>query len=549
MISVSTAIANAIEQDNRTFDAKIYYNGAEIECDIQSLLIYKGACGDFSVGSVYAPYFEMTCNGDVDVSDKELLLKIGVKFNDTFLPVADHYFDIGYFTAHGNDIEKSGKQTTFTAVGKLSNISNVPYVDELPRTLATVKGKIETLTGLTITLKGITLDSTEITESMNGMTCRDALSVLASVVGGFVTEDNAGNVVIAKFGYGEAVRISTDRMFDEPKFADSYTLNTFKIIVNGAYTNSDGEEIPAVTIPSEPVTNPSYTASNKYMTESLYSKFYNNLNGLSFAPATVDVALGDPRLEPWDKITFMGYGGIYPSNTLYPSSTLYPSELSPINTMPCLTLRWKFDGGISMTVSANVESQKEQTAKGKLESRLESVEKDLTGTEQKVSRLQTHLYIAYSNNADGSGFNYMDIDRQYRGVYATVNPNAPTLADDPALFNWDVNPTWASKVANDYLYAIAGGVRLFPTVQNDGSLYMGLTATQLQFVVANAIRATLGYDSTFRSYGLIGETLMVKGSGASVRFDNGQTNSNKGQFIWEVRNGGHLTLKKGLSNE
>ena len=107
---------------------------------------------------------------------------------------------------------------------------------------------------------------------------RDILSYIAEKLGGFVTEDNNGGIVIAKHMTGTQLTVTDERCVTPPEYKDT----------------DDTSE------------------------------------GYTFRQATIDMVLGDPRLEPWDYLNADGH------------------------TVPCLRVSHTFTGGLQTSIDSTV---------------------------------------------------------------------------------------------------------------------------------------------------------------------------------------------------
>ena len=131
-----------------------------------------------------------------------------------------------------------------------------------------------------------------------------------------------------------------------------------------------------------------------------------------------------------------------------------------------------------------------------------------------------------------------DESLQYRGVCIILNKEQPT---DPALYKWEINPLWASRVAENFIQDFAGGIRI---TNPESDAYAALTAIALAFMTGDVEQARFGYDVSREAYGLVAQSIFAFGSGAGVKFDGSSEATARGRFVWEIRDNGHLSLKK-----
>ena len=337
MISTSTEFNTVVSSTSRTFRARFQLNGELLSCDVKSIKVYKGACGDqLSPGSIFVPYIESEIAGcTVNLENEELTLQIGLLLGyDDSGNERIEYIDIGKFTV--TDPNKTTGGIQFTAVGRLSAKCSGLYTSALtyPATIQAVLDEIVTQTGVPIVLKGMTV-SGSITTKPTGLTYRDAIGYIAGLLEGFATEDNSGNVVIARYGSGDTLSVDGDRSSTAPSFNDyDYSVTGIKVVVTDDGEDEDGNTVSGISYSSG---TPNITVSNPYMTEEIFNATASNIVGYKFRPGTVELALGDPRLEAWDSLSVTDTEAV-------------------THIVPCLEVTHTFDGGISSEVLANANS-------------------------------------------------------------------------------------------------------------------------------------------------------------------------------------------------
>lgn len=360
MITASENFISKVSQTSRRFTARLLCNGAEVTCDVKTVKIYKGACGDaFLPGSVYSSYIESVVdNLTVNIENKELELQIGLYLADGTV----EYVPVGLYTVTKPKI--SAYQTTFTAVGRIASRLSVIFSPPSEKTIVKLMEAITAQTGVNITFKGITASGT-IRQNLTGLTCRDVLEIIASVIGGFATEDNTGGIVISKFSADVTAEYTCERMLELPTFNEyDYSVSGIKVIVSDASEDEDGGEIEEVSFTSG---DPKLVIKNSYMTAELFTAFTANLTGFTYRPGTVPLSLGDPRIEPWDCIRVIDVKG---------DSMI----------IPCMNIVHSFDGGLSTTIGApgDSESGADASNKGPVTKAIERMAAELLTAEQAI---------------------------------------------------------------------------------------------------------------------------------------------------------------------
>lgn len=334
MISTTAAFDAQIQKDSRTFRARLLSDNIPISGEIKKITINKGACGEFAIGSIYSSYIEVTLdNCEEQLENEELQLRIGLVIDGSV-----EYINIGYYTV--TKPEASAYSTTFTAVGRITSKLNKLFDVPAVLTLRNIANAITVATGVNIVFNGEVSDAV-LAKDMTGMTCKEALSVIASTFGGFATEDNSGNIVVSKYNTDSKISVDCDRMTALPEFNDyDYVLNGIKVVVSAKGETEDGSTIEEVAFTNG---TPRFTMTNEFMTAELFEKFVANTVGYTYRPGIVPLALGDPRLQPWDCLEVTDIKG-------------------NVHVVPCLNIVHTFDGGLSTTITAPGESESESVS-------------------------------------------------------------------------------------------------------------------------------------------------------------------------------------------
>lgn len=354
MINASANFITAVGEASRQFRAKLLKNGVELDCDIQKIRCYKGSCAsELSIGCVYAPYIEATLmRCDVDLDGAELTYQIGLLVGSSY-----EYITLGKFKVM--DPSKGNGSVSFSAIGTLGQIGNNDYTSALtyPASISSVISELQTITGKTINFVGITPGSYTIGAAITGK-IRDALGTIAGLYGGFVSEDQNGNIIIAAYNSGSSLSILPFRTQSIPAVRETpYNVTGIHITVTEASEGEEGQPIPEVYFEYG---DPIIFQKNEWMTQSFFNQVVSNFVGLSFDLATIDISLGDPRLEPWDTVALTDLQ----SNTF---------------SIPCFEIVHTFDGGFSTEVIAEVSSSDTTSVriKGALEKFVERLDSDV----------------------------------------------------------------------------------------------------------------------------------------------------------------------------
>lgn len=336
MITITSAVENALAQDSRTFLVKLWGGSTEVGGSVRALKVNKGSCGaeKFELGAVYSPYITATIDYDGATMDnlngKELLVQIGVNVGTLDDPNYS-YIDIGYFTVIKPQVQ--GTLVYITAYGRLSLLTDM-YPTDSQQTLQQVLSTITTTTGMAVTVKG-DLDLTGTVSGLSGWTILETLQIVAGLVGGYVTEDNAGGIVLASYdAYSETdttrnpatIYVSNDNDFKAlPTLLDAETvLDGITCYKSLAVGDAGADKFVYGT--------GLYEYANEYMTQTMFDNMTAKIGGWSHRAGVLNMAHGTPILEPWDAVQIIAGGVTF--------------------VIPCMSIEIVFDGGIACNVAS-----------------------------------------------------------------------------------------------------------------------------------------------------------------------------------------------------
>ena len=361
MISASSDFITAVNKTSREFRARFMMaNGAPLDCDIKNISCHKGSCdNELALGCVYAPYIEATLMRCEDAIDGQVVTyQVGLKTGDAY-----EYIDIGKYKIM--DPSKGNGALTFTGIGTIGQVGNSAYSTSLtyPATLSAVINELSTtvngMTGANVQTIGFPSSSltSTIEKAITGQ-IRDALSVIASLLGGFVSEDNHGNIVIARYNSGGTFDIQPYRSLDIPEVRETpFEVLGVHVTVKEASEDEEGHPIPEEFFEYG---NPVIFQTVEWMTQTIFNKMVQQFCGLSFDLATIGISLGDPRIEAWDVIALTDLAG-------------------DVYNVPCFSVTHIFDGGFTSEVQADISSTDTSGArvKGALEKYVETLDSNI----------------------------------------------------------------------------------------------------------------------------------------------------------------------------
>lgn len=317
MYQSTEAFGNLIQQDSRTFKSLITFGDVSIT-DAKSIKITGGSEGedDFSLGSVISQYITViisNCAGEI--KNHELTLQIGMDVNGL-----TEYIPMGYFTAMKP--ERSEDQITFTAYDRMIKLEKTfPPGASINNTIAALK-KIQETTGVEVITAGL---ETVPMSSPKGYSCREVLSYIAQMYGGFAICNRQGQIEIHTYEDCNYT-VGPERYWDSFKH-NEYPFTIEKIT---CYTGKDKDgNSNSITSGSGKRT---VSISNPFMTQTALDHVMSALGNFSYMPGNLKM-MGDPRLDPWDILTVSDkQGNIY--------------------KVPVMKMEREYDGGFTDSIEA-----------------------------------------------------------------------------------------------------------------------------------------------------------------------------------------------------
>lgn len=470
MITITSAVENALAQDSRTFLVKLWDGSTEIGGSVRALKVNKGSCGaeKFELGAVYSPYITATIDYDGATMDnlngKELLVQIGVNVGTLDNPDYS-YIDIGYFTVIKPQVQ--GTLVYITAYGRLSLLTDM-YPTDSQQTLTQVLSTITTTTGMAVTVKG-DLDLTGTVSGLSGWTILETLQIVAGLVGGYVTEDNAGGIVLASFdAYSETdttrnpatIYVSNDNDFKAlPTLLDAETvLDGITCYKSLAVGDAGADKFVYGT--------GLYEYANEYMTQTMFDNMTAKIGGWSHRAGVLNMAHGTPILEPWDAVQIIAGGVTF--------------------VIPCMSIEIVFDGGIACNVVSvgKTVADEETHFQGALS--------------QRVARTLEVAQEAQSTAEEAKGI--ADNTAQYFWYTGTGTDTGAHITEIPST-EFIQNPSGSNLLARSNGIAVRDGLTELASfgatgsrvgLANEGNVVMD--ADSIDIKQGNTILSTFGVD-------------------------------------------------------
>ena len=310
-----------INKPSREFECKItignnIYNNDEL---VNLTLEHTQPQEGFSLGDTISQSLDLTLlnRGDIIYSTSQIKVEIGLKIGSTI-----EYILMGIFNI--DDIEKTDYTTKFTAYDNMIKFET-PYFSSLgdKPTLKQVVNELSKITGIEFigSLPNYTVSKLE------GFTCREVLSYVASICGGNAVITRDGKLTIKSLSEIKK-SIDGNNYFDYKREEVKYKIGKISCQIdenNILYKGSTGTDSMELGF------------ENPWVTETILNDLYNKLNGLSYLGYSMKWQ-GDLSLDPYDIVTVTDIKNV-------------------IRKIPILSQKISYTGGLTSEIGAKGESK------------------------------------------------------------------------------------------------------------------------------------------------------------------------------------------------
>lgn len=310
-----------INKPSREFECKItignniYNNDELVNLTLEHTQFQEG----FSIGNTISQSLDLTLlnRGDIIYSTSQIKVEIGLKIGSTI-----EYILMGIFNI--DDIEKTDYTTKFTAYDNMIKFET-PYFSSLgdKPTLKQVVNELSKITGIEFigSLPNYTVSKLE------GFTCREVLSYVASICGGNAVITRDGKFTIKSLSEIKK-SIDGNNYFDYKREEVKYKIGKISCQIdenNILYKGSTGTDSMELGF------------ENPWVTETILNDLYNKLNGLSYLGYSMKWQ-GDLSLDPYDIVTVTDIKNV-------------------IRKIPILSQKISYTGGLTSEIGAKGETK------------------------------------------------------------------------------------------------------------------------------------------------------------------------------------------------
>ena len=310
-----------INKPSRSFECKITIgNNIYTNEDLVNLTLeYTQPQEGFAIGNTISQSLDLTLlnRGDIIYSTSQIKVEIGLK-----IAAKIEYILMGIFNI--DDIEKTDYTTKFTAYDNMIKFET-PYFSILgdKPTLKQVVNELSKITGIEFigSLPNYTVSKLE------GFTCREVLSYVASICGGNAVITRDGKFTIKSLSEIKK-SIDGNNYFDYKREEVKYKIGKISCQIdenNILYKGSTGTDSMELGF------------ENPWVTETILNDVYNKLNGLSYLGYSMKWQ-GDLSLDPYDIVTVTDIKNV-------------------IRKIPILSQKISYTGGLTSEIGAKGESK------------------------------------------------------------------------------------------------------------------------------------------------------------------------------------------------
>ena len=321
MQQISSNYKNEIKQPSRHFECRvtigknIYTN----ESIVDIILDYPQAIDGFSIGNTTSQSLDLTLlnTGEEIYSTNQIKVEIGLQVGSAF-----EYILMGYYNV--DEVSKNDYTIKFTAFDNMMKFET-PYFSSLgdKPTLQQVVNELATITGISFVGS---IPSYTVTK-LDGYTCREVLSYVASLCGGNALITRDGKFTIKTLQVVDC-SVTTETHFGLTTEEVPYKLGKITCVVDSEIELSKG----ATGIDSMEL-----SFENPWMTESILNTLYQQLNGFSYLGFQTKWQ-GDLALDPYDLI-------------------LIQDKKGTSHRVPILNQKFTYVGGLTSEIAAKGESK------------------------------------------------------------------------------------------------------------------------------------------------------------------------------------------------
>ena len=338
--NISQAFIDEIRSDSPNIIARLMLGGSELSCDIMNLQVTKGSCGstELTIGNVIADMLTASVKNLEDtIKGEDIECHIGAWTGEDY-----EFISLGAFTV--SEAKKTRYTTEITAYSSVVGKTATKYVgDNSNPTIGELGQNIANILGCDITFDPA-IDTTQIVMAqVLDSSLYQCLQAVAICSGGYIVNDNAGNILVCRYDSTPTLNVDTGMMVSLPQ-VDEAPIEVDSVKCNGEYPYSAQrnfiideqnrfivDEQDRLFYGYDAIENADIEFDCDYMTKDVFDTNIVDIIGYTYWYATIGLTLGDPRLEGSDVLAVTDVDG-----------TVY--------NVPCHQLTHSYSGGFKTDI-------------------------------------------------------------------------------------------------------------------------------------------------------------------------------------------------------
>lgn len=288
MYSGSTEFNNLIEKSGGNAPiTRFKFKDFTIE-EFTKLEYYGGSnnSDDIAIGTTNMAYLDVSAITDKIITNQEFLFEVGMELSDGTI----EYAPMGYFRVQKPDSDEDS--VSFKAYDRMQKFEK-PYVSRL--IYPTISGRVidELCAICGVVLAKPFPGNIQITDKLEGYTCREVLGYIAGIHGYFACIDRYGKLNLR--WYSEIpIEKQVGLIWSLTKAQSDYKVEKITLAKDKETTYTSGTGISGIN------------HSNPYSTQALADDIYARRGNFTYRHCEISM-LDDIRLDPWDvlKVTYL----------------------------------------------------------------------------------------------------------------------------------------------------------------------------------------------------------------------------------------------------
>lgn len=305
---------------------KLLVNGIELVCIIDEITVEKGSIGGdtFEIGCAVGDVLTATLRDvDIELKGKRLDYQLGMLVGEEYEYISLGVFNISEAPRSRNIVNLTGYSSIIFDTGRVFDKELIES-NLLSDIITAVSNQLHS----NIIVDPSINTAVRIENMPPEMTLYQAIQFIAFVCGGYAVNDNLGNVLIKQFAKEtnldvdgtlmtnlpqieqrpftlecigcEVIKSTVNEQGEEENYSEYFAFYQDVLITHNNDVITDHEDNEISLIISTDIDNATLKISSDFLTKELFLANWSSILGYNYYPATIPLAIGDPRLEAID---------------------------------------------------------------------------------------------------------------------------------------------------------------------------------------------------------------------------------------------------------